>query len=205
MSLETDILRFRSLHYGFADPESTICLWWAMIPDGRLHVRAELRLQHKTIEQLAAEIRQKTRHLKMEPIRYTVADEANIGKEDGDGETPAETFRKNGVSLLVIKPDPIQGWTRVRELFGLRPDGLPWLTINPSCERLQKALTSATQQKHDPTDIAPFANDQPLRALRVGAMSRPAPKYAAKAPLPKNAVGHLVEDLRNEARLARPS
>ena len=142
-------------------------------------------------------MRQKTRQLSINAIKYTVADEVNIGKEDDDGETRAETFRANGVPLMVLKPDPIQGWTRVRELLGLRPDNRPWLTIDPSCTYLVKSLTSAMQAKDDPDDVMPFGNDQPLKALRVGAMSRPVPKWTAKPPLPKNAIGHLVEEIRN--------
>ena len=191
---------FRSIFYGFSDPSCTVCLWWSMALDTRLHVRSELRVQDFTIEQIAKAMKDRTRHLGLDTIKYTAADEANIGKEDGDGETRAETFRKNGIPLLVLKPDPIQGWTRVRELLGVRPDGEPWLTIDPSCEYLIRALTSAMQDKSDTEDIMPFGNDQPLRALRIGAMSRPAPKWTETPPLPKNAVGHLVNDLRNQAQ-----
>lgn len=187
---------FRSLHYGFVDPNATICLWWEVLRDHRLHVHAELRHQAKTIEALATAIQRQTEAMRIDYVTYTVADQENIGKEDGDGETRPETFAKCGVPLRVIKPDPIQGWTRVRELLGLRPDGKPWLTIDPSCQYLIRALTSAMQDKSDSEDVMPFANDQPLKALRVGAMSRPAPNLAKPPELPKHAVGHLVNQLR---------
>ncbi len=198
-----DLAYFRSLHYGYDDPDATICLWWIVWPDGRLHVRAERREQGKTIDQLATAIRRMTERLKLDPARYTAASQESIGKERGDGETTAETFQKNKIPLRVLNPDPLQGWTRVRELFGLRPDGQPWLTIHPSCVYLIKALTSAVQDKTDLRDVAAFPNDQPLRALRVGAMSRPAPKWPERPPLPLNAVGRLVDDLRRDATLAR--
>lgn len=191
-----DLAWFRSLHYGFADPTATVCLWWCQFPDHRLHIRSELRRQGLTIEMLARDIKAQTRRLNIQSVRYTVADEENIGKEDGDGETRAETFAANGIPLDVIKPDPIQGWTRVRELLGLRPDHRPWLTIDPSCAFLIKALTSAMQDKTNSEDIMPFGNDQPLRALRVGAMSRPAPKWIERPKLPPKAIGHLVDELR---------
>lgn len=204
-SRPTDRVWFRSLHYGFADPGCTICLWWWIWPDRRLHVRSELRAQGHTIEQLAQSIRRRTRELgavryedrrEQSLIKYTVADEANIGKVDDDGESRAETFSKCGVPLRVIAPDPVQGWTRVHELLGVRPDGRPWLTIDPSCTYLLKALPVAVQDDDNPDDMRPFAADQPLRALRIGAMSRPAPKYQERPELPPNAIGRVIDKLR---------
>ncbi len=196
---------FRALHYGFAEPSATLCLWLAVLPDGRVHCRSELRQQYATIETLARQIRARTRQLQIDRVQYTIADEANIGKEIGDGETRADTFRKNGIPLQVIKPDPLQGWTRIQEMLGVRPDGRPWLTIDPACVHLIKALPNATKHKTDQDDISPFDHDQPLRALRVGLMSRPAPRWLTTPPLPPNAVGRLVDDLRRDATLARPS
>jgi len=188
---------FRSLHYGYATPTATICLWWEVFATNTLHVRAELRVQNLTIESIVAEVNKRSLVLGLKEIRYTVADELNVGKEDGDGETTPQTFAKNRMPLRVIKPDPIQGWTRVRELLGTRPDGSPWLTIHPSCVYLIKAMGHAMQDASDPADIMAFGNDQPLRALRVGAMSRPAPKVAEKPKLPLKAVGRLVDELRS--------
>lgn len=206
----SDASYFRSLHYGFADPTATICLWWAVFPDQRVRILSEGRWQQSTIQKLSEEIKQQTRDLryrvlsskdvqdgKQIEIRYTVADEPNIGKDDGDGEARAETFRTHGIPLTILAPDPVQGWTRVRELLGLRPDKQPWLTIDPSCTFLIRALASAVQDKSDPEDVLPFGNDQPLKALRIGAMSRPAPKWTDTPPLPKGAIGHLVNDLRS--------
>src|ERR1041384_4311291 len=116
-----DVWWFRSLHYGFSDPNANLVLWWAQLPDGRLHIRAEQRRQNYTIALLARDLRLRTTELGFESIRYTVTDEASIGKEDGDGETRAETFRANHIPLLVSKIDPEQGWTRVIELLGRRP------------------------------------------------------------------------------------
>ena len=133
-------------------------------------------------------------------IRYTVAlEEAMRGKtKDGDdGETRADTFRHNGIVIRESSHDEAQGWTRVAELLGVRPDGRPWLTIAPSCVQLIRALTNAVSDPNDEEMLLESANDQPLRALRIGAMSRPAPKPYAPSPLPKHAVGHLLEELRS--------
>ena len=191
------IWHFRSLHYGYSSPTATLCLWWEVFPTNSLHVRSELRVQNLTIESIVKAINARTAQLGITQARYTVADEANIGKQDGDGETTPQTFAKNRMPLRVIKPNPIQGWTRIRELLGTRPDGGPWLTIHPSCVYLIKAMEQAMQDASDPADVMAFDNDQPLRALRVGAMSRPAPKVADRPKLPPKAIGHLVEELRS--------
>ena len=198
---------FRSLHYG----GTHVCLWWAILPDGGLYIPCELVRGKGLISDLAKDIRQETRRLGLaerqdadnahQPyIRYTVADElAMIGKtnKDMEGETRADTFRANGIIIRESSHDEAQGWTRVSELLGTRPDGRPWLTISPSCVQLVRALTNAVSDPNDPEVLLESANDQPLRALRIGAMSRPAPKPSDKPKLPPNAVGHLLEEIRS--------
>lgn len=194
---------FRALHFGQHDPNASIVLWLAVFPDARLHVIHELRRQDTTIAALTRDVQTETRRLSLprEQIRYTCADEANIGKEVlPDGESRADTFRHSGLSLRVLQVDPLQGWTRVKELLGLRPlDHQPWLTISPTCPYLIRALTTAVKADTNPDAVSEFANVQPILALRTAVMSRPAPKPYDKAPFPKGAVGHLVNDLRNPA------
>ena len=97
-----DVQWFRSMDYGFIDP--TVTLWWAILPDGALHVKREQRRQFCTIEQLAKEIKAQTRELRIPRVRYTVADKFSMGEranqEDALGETRAETFRSHGVPVV---------------------------------------------------------------------------------------------------------
>lgn len=186
---------FRSLHYS----TTSVCLWWVILENGQLHIKAELVVTKTLISTLTTAIRRRTKDLKIPSVRYTVAlAEQMIGttQKGDDGDTVADTFRANGLIIRETSHDPIQGWTRVSELFGMRPDGRPWLTIDPSCEALQRALTNAVSDPADPQTIIESPTDQPLRALRVGAMSRPAPRPLAPMPLPPNAVGHLLEECR---------
>lgn len=195
-----DLSWFRSLHFGQNDPNANIVLWWAVWPDRRLHIVAEQRRQNCTIAALARDMRTRTRELGIEAIRYTVADEQSIGKDKGEGESRAETFRANGIPVRVLKIDAAQGWTRVKELLGARPDGRPWLTIDPSCAHVIRALTTAIKDDTDPEQVATSPAMQPLNALRVGAMSRPAPNPFEAPPRPPNAIGHLVDEIRNGGR-----
>ena len=198
---------FRSLHYG----NTRVCLWWAVLPDGGLYIPLELVKGKCLIADLAKEMRQETRRLGLterqdadnanQPyIRYTVADaEAMIGKtnKDMEGETRADTFRANGIIIRESSHDEAQGWTRVSELLGTRPDGRPWLTISPKCVQLVRALTNAVSDPNDSEMLLESANDQPLRALRIGAMSRPAPQSSDRPVLPPNSAGKLLEEIRS--------
>jgi hypothetical protein len=131
-------------------------------------------------------------------VRYTVGWEVAMrGKSrDKEGETRLDTFRHNGIIIREVMHDEAQGWSRVAELLGTFPDGRPMLTIAPSCVHLVRALTNAVSDPNDPELLMESTNDQPLRALRLGAMSRPAPKPFEPPPLPKKAVGHLLNECR---------
>lgn len=194
--LGEDVQWFRSMDYGFVDPNVT--LWWALLPDGAMHIKALQRRQRNTIERLCRDIRTQTRELGIKSIRYTVADKYSMGERTSDDsdETRADTFRRYGVPVTTTNQNRETGWTRVHDFFGLRPDGRPWLTIDPSCTYLIGALSAAVADKTKHEDIEPFKADHPLDALRIGAMTRAAPKPFDKLPLPKNAVGHLLEEVR---------
>jgi hypothetical protein len=171
-----------------------------VFPDTSMHVKAELVKPSGLIADLSREIRLKTTALRIDRVAYTAALKAQmVGTQtsDDDGETRADTFRHNGIRIRQIAFDDLQGWTRVGELLGSRPDGRPWLTIDPSCVQLMRAITNAVSDPSDPENVLDSPTDHPLRALRVGAMSRPSPKPFEKPPLPKKAVGHLVNEIRN--------
>jgi hypothetical protein len=190
MPATPEITWFRSLHYG----GTHAVLWWAILPNGVLHLRSEL-VQPGLIRDLATAIKARTRRLSIEAIRYTVADhEAMSGttKRTDDGETRADTFRANGITIRESTHDVAQGWTRIAELLGLH-----LLSIHPSCAATIRALSTAATDPTDAELIQASGHDPILNALRMGAMSRPAPKPDAKRELPKNAVGRLVDEIRS--------
>jgi len=171
-----------------------------VFPDTSVHVKSELLQTKGLIATLCRDMRLQTKALKIDRVRYTVADKAAmVGKAtaDDEGETRADSFRHHGIPIRAITFDEGQGWTRVGELLGARPDGRPWLTIDPGCVALIRSLTNAVSDPSDPESVLASMSDQPLRALRIGAMSRPSPKPFEKPPLPKNAVGRLVEEIRH--------
>lgn len=194
-----DVAWFRSLHYGV----NHVCLWWMIYPDGRLHIAGELVKAKVLISVLSQEIKAKTKDLGIKSVRYTAALKEQMSGKNKDGETRLDTFRANGISLREYELDPVQAWTRVAELFGVKRDGKPWLTIDPSCEHLRRAITNAVSDPTDPELVLESPNDQPLSALCIGAMSRPSPRPFSMPPLPPNAVGHLLEDCRRAGLSSR--
>lgn len=197
MILPKDAWVFRALHYG--GPH--VVLWIAVLPDGSLHVFHELHRERGLISALCLEIRALTKQLDV-TARYTAAFKPQLlGKthKRDDGENREDTFRKNGVPIRETIHDPIQGWTRVCELLALKPNGRPYLTMDAQCHYLIRALTNAISDPANTEDILPAVNDQALRALRVGVMSRPSPTPFKMPPLPKNAVGHLLNECRRQA------
>jgi len=204
-----DVRWFRSLWWA----NTRVCLWWAILPSGALHIERELVKDQCLISEFARDMRLCTKDLGIEEtqderyerlpfIAYTVALEAQMrGKasKGDDGETRGDTFRHNGILIRESSHDESQGWTRVAELLGTLPDGRPMLTIAPGCVQLVRALTNAVSDPNDPEVLLESAHDQPLRALRIGAMSRPAPRSFDRPELPKNAIGRLMEEIRNES------
>lgn len=191
-----DVLWFRSMDYGFIDPNVT--LWWALLPDGLLHIKAEQRRQYETIPKLAKEIRMQDRLMGVRSVRYHVADKYSMGARTDDASdlSRADTFRECGIVTTTTTQDRELGWTRCHELLVLRADGRPHLSIDPSCRGLVRAISAAVSDPLHPEDIKAFRDDHYLDALRIGAMSRPAPGRWKGPPLPPQAVGHLLKDVQ---------
>ena len=188
---------FRSYDWGYSINPG-VCHWWAVLPDGRLYVRQEYVHRYALIPEIAGEMHVQTRLLRQQ-MTYTVADKFSMGvrKEDETGETRGETFRKFGIPMRGTSHAREQGWTRCRELLGLRPDGLPSVVIHPLCRLLIRELSAAVSDPHAPDDVAAMCKQDALASFRYGAMSRPAAHTFRMPPLPRHAVGRLMHETRD--------
>ena len=187
---------FRSYDYGYID--NGVCLWWAVLPDGRRYVRAELKHSHWDVEHICREIHSETQKLGIGKISYTAADKFSMGMRESDksGFSRGMMFSSYGVPVMSVSHDREQGWTRCRELLRLRSDGVPWVVFHPSCRYLIRSLSAATSDDKNPEDLD-YSDDHALDAFRYGAMSMASPRERHQQKLPPHAWGHALRDLQS--------
>lgn len=193
-----DVTWFRSYDYGFV--HNGVAHWWAVLPDGRLYVRTEFKHQYLQIPEIARRFREINKALRIPRVAYTVADKFSMGmrKDDESGETRGETFLAWGIPVTKTSHDREQGWTRLHELFALRPDGTPGVIMHPECRLLIRELSGAVSDKTNPDDIDKNCPQDALASFRYGAMSCPSPRPYQRPKLAPHAAGHDLHALRSE-------
>lgn len=192
--INPDWKHFLSLDWGFNSPG--VCLWWVRLPDRHFHIRAEWKFnatlsERLTIKDVAKEIATRTRvmGLKKTPQCYFDPD---LYKFKGQiAESPVETFGRWGIQAAA-KPEHrrVHGWQRVREMLRVAPDGVPWLTFDPSCAYLIRTMPMIQQDDHDPEDCEDGNDDHAVDAIRFGAVGQTSfstNPAAAFAPAPMTA------------------
>ena len=171
-----DFKHFLSLDWGFNSPG--VCLWWVRLPDGHYHIRAEYKFnaslsERFTIKDVATEIVARTQAMGIKKVPGCYFD-PDLYKFKGQiAESPVETFARWGVPMAP-KPEHrrIHGWTRVREMLRVAPDGIPWLTLDPSCVYGIRTVPMVQQAKKDPEDVEDGKDDHWCDALRFGAVGQ---------------------------------
>lgn len=173
-----DLFWFGSLDWGFNAPG--VMLWWAVLPDGHLHVVRELKFQARPVESVAGDIQKVTRELGVK-LKYIAADPA-IWQQTGHGrgESVAETLQRYGLPVIKADNDRYNGWLRCHEVLRDAPDGAPWMTVSPDCRYLVRSVPSQQSAKSDPDDIDTGGDDHAVDAWRYGVMSRPLPGSSSK-------------------------
>jgi hypothetical protein len=184
---------FASMDWGYNAPG--VCLWWACLPDGHYHIRAEYKFQGQSAETVAAAIKRVTKELGIGRLRYLVADPAlwqHTGA--GKGEAIAETLQRRGLPMRKGDNDRFNGWLRCHELLALAPDGTPWWTIDTRCPYGLRSLPSQVSDRRDPDDVDTHGDDHWVDAWRYGAMSRPSPtRVHQPAPRRSMLAEHVAE------------
>lgn len=183
----------RWVDWGYA-PHYGMCLWVAIFPNGRLYVFAEFKFngEHARTKLVAAQVAQRIKELTNTEIAAILLGQPRISKSVGDpsmwsadghsGEDYAETFRRNGVSMIKADNDRVMGWGRLRHWFNNAPDSQPWLMIHPSCTTTIRTVPGLVRDKNDPDDIDTTGEDHPADCLRYGVMARPTPRREMTKP-----------------------
>lgn len=202
---------FRALAYGYNAPQGEreaagVCLWFRVKPNHYVNVISELAFTHALEPDLARQIKQRDHALCLtNRIAYTVANEECFTKQTKQpkgfiGQSVADTFAINGIPLVQADPDTFNGWQRVRGFLRPAPDGVPWLTIDPTCEHLIRGLASGLSDDTHADELATYS--PALHALRFAVMSQPAPEMViANEPPPPGTPAARVAELLAEANI----
>lgn len=165
---------FRSMDWGYNAPGCV--LWWAVLADGHLYIRSELKFQRKDVSVVRAEIRERDKELGVShtiPLYGDPAMQQKIGQKTKRGESIAESL---GLSFIPGDNDRYNGWMRCHQILRNDALGVPWLQVHPDCRYLIRSLPAALSDAKDPDDVDTTGDDHALDAWRYGAMSRPAPR-----------------------------
>jgi hypothetical protein len=196
----------RVIDWGY-DPHYGMCLWIAVLPNGRLYVFYEYKFNGAQARQklVASEVAKRIRDLtlnevyplvKSRRITKSVADPSMWSGDGHSGEDYAETFRKCGVMLIKADNDRVMGWGRLRHWLRNAPDGYPWLMFHSRCATTIRTLPGLVRDKNDPDDVqTDGTEDHPADCLRYSVMSRVTPTRMTQT-LPIILEGSIAELLK---------
>lgn len=181
----------RWLDWGY-DPHYGICLWVALLPNGRLYVFHEWRYngEHAKKKLVGAEVASRIKELtanevlplaRSRRINRTIADPSMWGADGHSGEDYSETFSRKGVPLTQADHDRVMGWGRLRHWLRNAPDGYPWIIFHPRCVTTIRSIPGLIRDKNDPDDLDTTGEDHPADAVRYGVMGRPTPTKMRRA------------------------
>jgi hypothetical protein len=179
IALPDGVRYFRSMDWGYNAPGCV--LWWAVLPDGHLHIVSDLKFQQDDVATVKAKIKARDRELGIKtgiPLFGDPAMQAKTGQKSIHGASIAEALSSGYVPA---DNDRLNGWTRCHQILRDDAQGDPWLTVDPACRYLIRSIPAAKSDKHDLDDVDTTMDDHALDAWRYGAMSRPAPR-AGHAP-----------------------
>jgi hypothetical protein len=168
-------------------------LWAAVTNDHKLYLFDEYTFQGTVASDVAREIYRRSRDWGIKPLY--VGDTQMWGPQSDTGESIAETFGRFGVSMVQANKDRKNGWQRVRAYLRDAPDGKPWMTVHPTCEKLIRTLPALQQDEHDPEDVDSEGPDHWSDALRYLCMARPMPGQKGSV---RNVVVNSVAWLLNQ-------
>ena len=141
--------RYRAFDYGL---DMFYCIWVAVDENGRCYVYREFSQKDMVVSAAAAKQLELTRP--DENIYFSIAPPDMWSRSNDSGKTRATTFAENGVGLVKADNNRIQGWSALKELFKLKPDGLPGLRIFDTCGTLIECVKCLQHDKKNPDDVS---------------------------------------------------
>lgn len=178
--------RYRAFDYGL---DMFACLWVAVDESGRCYVYREFNRSGMVVSDAANTQLELT--LPGENISFSIAPPDMWAKQRDTGKTMAATFNECGVSLLKADNSRIQGWSALKELFKIRPDGKPGLIVFSGCKTLIECIKCLMHDDTNPNDVAkkPHEITHGPDALRYFAQTYTLPGAIREPPQEDNDTG----------------
>jgi len=158
-----------AMDWGYTAPGA----WAAYAPvgDGHWHVLGEWKFRQHTPEEVAVGITARRAELGIGQVSYTVGDPAMFARSRG--ESIAETMGRFGVQIRPGDNARALGWMRLVAAYHTAPDGIPWLTYEPTCTYSIRAIPALLADKTNPEDVDTTLDDHCADRDRYFVMSRP--------------------------------
>jgi hypothetical protein len=179
------------LGYGYHTPGALIVA--AITPTGRLFVTHEQTFQYESLAVVAKRITNLEARLGVSFAK--VACGSVMDPATKTVETPATTLRRLKVPAVAADHAELVGWLRLRSWLENAPDGRPWCVIDPACETLWRALTTAIC---DPKKLEELhqqsGHPAAVKALRdlVMTMPQPASPQPARTKFARGSIGDMI-------------
>lgn len=169
--------RYRAFDYGL---DCFACYWVAVDEDGRSWVYRELKKKDLIVQQAAAECLDMT--LPGEQIVITFAPPDMWNRQKDTGKTMAEVFMENGLPIVSVSNNRVQGHMLIKEQLAMRTttgaDGKevvkPNLIIFDTCKELIDDIRDIQADEKNPNDCAKIPHEitHTVDALRYYCISR---------------------------------
>jgi phage terminase large subunit len=151
---------YRAVDWGFS-PDPAVCLWIAVLPNGRAIVFKEKTWLKTTAMDVAKDIVRESEGMR---IVETTADPSIWANSGHTGLAVADYFEQNGVPLTPSRNDRAAAGYAIHEWLNALVDEEPKLQIHRSAVNLIRTLPEMRIDKHDASKIA-AGNDHWVIAL----------------------------------------
>lgn len=197
MDVPSGLQWFRSMDWGYNSPGCV--LWWAVLGDGHLFVRSELKFQQMDVAEVKKAIQARDKQLGIKKAISLYGDpamQAKTGQRTLHGASISEAL---GLGYVPADNDRFNGWMRCHQILRDDAAGVPWVQVHPDCRYLLRSIPAAKSDKNDLDDVDTEMDDHALDAWRYGAMSRFGLAHAKKiARYPAGSPGAIMQQLQKQ-------
>ena len=165
------VAMYRVLDFGF-DPDPAICLWIAVLPNGRSVVVKERTYYRTTAVDVGKAIVRESAGMR---ISESFCDPSMFDNQRATGSSVGDLVEQQGIALTPSVNDRTAAGFAIHELLNTEIEGVPKLTLlRYGCPNLIRTLPEIRQDKLHPEKIA-HGNDHYVMALSYFAMGNAVP------------------------------